>query len=287
MRNWKAILPVVIAVVIAAAGTYYIYTWTHSQTLNQEVSMGDVQAIPVAVANVDLAWGTKLTPEMVKLTPFIKESLPQGYFGKKEDLQGRVLLAPMKMGDPIVEHRLAPLDIKTGGVAAVLQQGKRALSVKGDKVIGISGFINPGNRVDVVLTVTDPDRELEISKIILQDVPVLATGTQIQKNEKGEPSPVDVYTLELTPEDAEKLALAASEGKLQFALRNAMDTEAVSTPGATVAQTLSGLTLTAAPLPAAPVQMVQKPVRKRVVVDRSMNVEVIRGTSVTNEKHKL
>jgi pilus assembly protein CpaB len=117
--------------------------------------------------------------------------------------------------------------------------GKRAISVKGDKVLGISGFIKPGNRVDVLVTVTHGKIKGEITKIVLENVHVLATGKEIQENEKGEPSPVDVYTVEVTPEEGEKLTLAASKGKLQFALRNVTDTEIVLTKGATINKTLA------------------------------------------------
>ncbi len=113
------------------------------------------------------------------------------------------------------------------------------MAVKGDKVLGISGFINPGNRVDILVTMTDRKRKRETTKIVLENVHVLATGKEIQRNDKGDPSPVDVYTLEVTPEEGEKLALAASKGKLQFALRNVTDTETVLTRGATVDKTLA------------------------------------------------
>jgi pilus assembly protein CpaB len=281
MVNWKAILPITLSLAIAATGTYFLYRWTQKQTVTKEVVMVDVEAIPVAVASVDLPWGTKITGEMVKMTPFLKESLPPGHFKSSDELKDRVLIESLKEGDPIVMHRLAPEDIRSGGVPAVLKPGKRALAVKGDKVIGISGFINPGNRVDVLVTMRDPVKKIDRTKMILQDILVLATGTQIQQNEKGDPAPVDVYTLEVTPEEAEKLALSAAEGKLQFALRNLVDMEAVNTPGTTITETLAGYEEKIVPVVQAPKKKAKKPRRIR---RKANTVEIIRGTDISKKK---
>ncbi len=264
MKKWKSLLPIMLSLIIAVTGSTFIYRYVKEKTAPPKVVKVEAEAVPVAVAAVDLAWGTKLTPEMIKSSPFFQESLPVGYFTSASDLKDRVLIAPLKRGEPIVEHRLAPADVKTGGVSAILEPGKRAIAVKGDKVIGISGFINPGNRVDVLVTLKDPNRKEEKTKMVLDNVLVLATGTQIVKNEKGEPAPVDVYTLEVTPTEGEKLALAASEGKLQFALRNLIDSEKVLTSGATISQTLASLS--------------SKPKRKKGRTASRPTVQVIRGS---------
>jgi pilus assembly protein CpaB len=234
--------------------------------------------VPIAVAAVDLQWGTQLKPEMIKTTPFLKESLPEGHFTRIADLNNRIVISTLKKGEPVVEHRLAPNSIKTGGVSAVLKSGKRAVAVKGDKIIGISGFINPGNRVDVLVTLEDPKTKLDKTKVVLENIPVLATGTQIQRNEKGEPAPVDVYTLEVTLEDAEKLSLAASQGKLQFALRNITDAEPVLTKGTTISQTLASLTRREAK---------HKATRKWQPRSNSVTVEIIKGNDLKKKKMSL
>jgi pilus assembly protein CpaB len=153
-------------------------------------------------------------------------------------MEGRVLIVSLKQNEPILETKLAPTSVSTGGVSAVVKPGKRAIAVKGDKVLGISGFIKPGNRVDVLVTLKY-GKKIETTKIVLENVLVLATGKELQENDKGNPSPVDVYTMEVTPEEGEKLTLAASKGKLQFALRNVTDAEIVLTKGATINKTLS------------------------------------------------
>jgi pilus assembly protein CpaB len=301
MKNWRAIFPIFLSFAIAVTGGILLYNWINAQRAPQEIVKVESEAIPVAVAAVNLPWGTKLKPEMVKTTPFLKESLPPGHFSNYNDLKDRVIVTPIKLNEPISEHKLAPIDVSTGGVSAILKPGTRAIAVKGDKVIGISGFINPGNRVDVIVTVTNPNSKDVIAKIILDDLLVLATGTQIQKNEKGEPMPVDVYTLEVTPEQAEKLALASTQGRLQFALRNLTDTENAKTSGVTIAQILNSSgwaerEIVAPPVkaeivkkaePVKKVKITTAPKKKRWAPRRSVTVEVIRGTELTKKKLSL
>ena len=278
MGKWKTIVPIVISIVIAISGSVFIYKWINLKTAPKEVVKVESEAIPIAVAAVDLQWGTQLKSEMIKTTPFLKESLPVGHFTHTADLNNRVIIAPLKKGEPVVEHRLAPVSIETGGVPAVLESGKRAVAVKGDKVMGMSGFVNPGNRVDVLVTLRDPKTKLDKTKVVLENIPVLATGTQIQKNEKGEPAPVDVYTLEVTIEDAEMLSLAASQGKLQFALRNITDAEPVLTKGTTISQTLASLSMK---------ESKQKATRKWRPRSNSVTVEVIKGNDLKKKKMSL
>ena len=278
MGKWKTIAPIIISIIIAISGSVFIYKWINLKTAPKEVVIVESEAVPIAVAAVDLQWGTQLKPEMIKTTPFLKESLPVGHFTRIADLNNRVVIATLKKGEPVVEHRLAPVSIKTGGVSAVLESGKRAVAVKGDKVMGMSGFVNPGNRVDVLVTLEDPKTKLDKTKVVLENIPVLATGTQIQKNEKGEPMPVDVYTLEVTIEDAEMLSLAASQGKLQFALRNITDAEPVLTKGTTISQTLASLSMK---------ESKQKATRKWRPRSNSVTVEVIKGNDLKKKKMSL
>ena len=240
MKSTKGIIPIVVAFVIALAGSILTYTWITKQGSTQTIVKVDANAVKIAVAISDLPWGTKLKKEHITVSPFLKESLPANYFTDPALLEGRILITPVKQKEPIIESRLAPTSVTTGGISAILQPGKRALAVKGDKIIGLSGLIQPGNRVDVLVTWQDPRNKREVTKIVLQDIVVLATGAEMQKNNKGEAdtAPVDVYTLEVTPEEGERLALAATEGKLQFALRNTLDTETVYTRGVTIPDAL-------------------------------------------------
>ena len=286
MGNLKAVVPIAVSLVIAFVGSYFIYTWIQKQQAPQQVVQVQGEAVPVVVAVSDLPWGTQLKPEMLTTKPFLKQSLPAGYFSGPDDIKDRVVVAPLKANDPVTEHKLAPVSIKTGGVSAVLEKGKRAIAVKGDKVIGIAGFINPGNRVDVLVTIEDPQKKEEKTKTILENLMVLATGTQIEKNEKGEPSPVDVYTLAVTPEEAEILSLAANQGKLQLALRSVTDTETVLTMGANIPKMLASYSPSNPP-PPPPKQNEAKeapPVVQKWTPRPAVSVEIIKGNEISQKK---
>jgi pilus assembly protein CpaB len=283
MGKLKPIIPIALALIIALGGSGFVYKWLQAQTLPKEVVKVEAEAVPVVVAKVDLAWGTKLDKDMIKTTPYLKESIPGEIFSDPKALEGRILVVPIKQNEPLTQSKLAPEDVKVGGVSAILKPGKRAIAVKGDKVIGISGLIQPGNIVDVLVTLKDPRSKMEVTKLVLEKIPVLATGTEIQQNGKGEPAPVDVYTLEVTPEEGEKLSLAAARGKLQFALRNITDTETVLTSGATIPKTLASLR-GAEPKPKPDEGPKKQAWRPR---ERYVTVEVIKGGKVVKQKFKL
>ena len=238
MANYRSLVPLGGATVIALIVSVLTYGY-----LQNRVKVNDVVAgtHPVAVAMADLPWGTKLTSEMMKQVDFLKGSLPEGSFSDTTSLVGRVLIYPVKTKEPILESRLAPTNVKTSGVAAVISPQKRAVAVKVDKVIGVSGFVHPGSRVDVLITMATGRTSHPITKTVLENLLVLAVGSET-KEKKGleeRVSSTDVITLEVTPEEAEKLAMAAAEGRIQLALRNFNDTENVITSGVTISSLLA------------------------------------------------
>lgn len=301
MGKLKPMVPIAISLIIAITGTIFLYKWIERQRGPKEiVQVEKTDASPIVVSAGNLTWGTKLKPEMIKMAPYLKESLPIGTFSSTSELKDRVIIAPLKLNEPITEDKLAPTSVKTGGVSAVLKPGMRAIAVKGDKIIGISGFINPGNRVDVIVTVEEPKTKKIKSKIFLENTAVLATGTQIEKNDKGEPMPVDVYTLEVTPEQAEKIALAASEGRLQFALRGVTDSEDLLTKGVTIPELLAYQRWSDQQKRAPKTSIdsnknfsdkrkIKKQLvkRKRWVPRGSVTVEIIKGTKIKKKKFTL
>lgn len=232
MGRSKALVILGIGVLIALVASLFTYSWLQKKG---RVQAQTSETISVVVASYDLPWGTVLTADMVKLAPFLKQSLPEGYFADTTKAVDRTLIQPVRANEPIFDSRLAPNGSQGGGVAAVITPKKRAMAVKVDKVVGVSGFIHPGNRVDVLVTLSQAGKiTTPITKTVLENVLVLATGADIEKSGNREkPSQVDVITLEVSPEEGEKLALAASEGKLQLALRNSADTGNVVTRGTT------------------------------------------------------
>jgi pilus assembly protein CpaB len=231
MKKSQPFILLGLAVCMALVTSVLVYNWLQRQPKVVEKVIG-TRTDMVAVAVSDLFWGTKLTPEHIKLVPFPTGSLPEGHFSTLEDVEGRVLVANLRTNEPVLEYKLAPREVTMGGVAAVTRPEKRAMAVKVDDVIGVAGFINPGNHVDVLVTI---DNSPPVTKTVLQNVLVLATGPDLDRKGKEEkPSSVKVITLEVTPEEGEKLALAATEGKVVLALRNQLNAEAVLTKGATI-----------------------------------------------------
>lgn len=239
MGRFRALAPFLLAVLVALGATVFIYRWLQTKVSQPVVTAPSEDRINLAYAGLDLAWGTKLTPEMIKIVAIPKNVAPSGHFTDSAALVGRVLIYPVKQNEAITESKLAPVSVTTGGVCAVIAPGKRAIAVAGDKVIGLSGFIQPGNFVDILATLKLPESEREyVTKVVLEDVLVLATGNQMQNSADGKPAPVDVFTIQVSPEEAERLSLAATNGKLHFALRNTTDREVVYTLGTTISDAL-------------------------------------------------
>jgi len=240
MGKWRAVVPIVLALVIAVVASVLIYKWMKKQTAPKEVAkVEEVNIKQAAVAQVNLPAGSKLKEEQFKTVSFLEESLPPGYFSDPKKLIGRVVIKPINSKELILESGLAPVGVTKGGVTAILKPGKRAVALAGNKLMGISGFVNPGDHVDILMQTTDPKTSETVNKTVFENVRVLATGAQLVTDAEGKPSPVDSYTLEVTPEEGERLTLAASSGKLQFALRSVLDSETVLTTGATPKEILA------------------------------------------------
>lgn len=207
----------------------------------------------VAVAKVAIPLGTKIIAEQIMVVQFPKESTPDGAFDDPQKLAGRVAITNIAAREPVTEARLAP-EGTAGGLSAVIPEGYRAMTVKVDDVVGISGFIMPGTLVDVVVVIDPADngsmKDDPISKIVLQNIKVLANGQNIdQPEDQREANSVKAITLQVTPEQAEKLALASSEGKLQLVMRNSTDQGDEQTTGINKRALLGGDKAMPAPEP--------------------------------------
>jgi pilus assembly protein CpaB len=218
----------------------------------------------VAVAKVPIPLGSKIIPEQIMVVQFPKESTPDGAFDNPEKLAGRVAVVNIAAREAITEARLAP-EGTAAGLSAVIPEGYRAMTVKVDDAAGISGFIQPGSLVDVVVTI-DPEgssHQDPVSKIVLQNIKVLANGQNIDKPEnEREANSVKAVTLQVTPEQAEKLALAATEGKLQLVMRNQVDQGDEQTKGVNKRNLLGGETAQPVPDPGALKSEQPKPMRR-------------------------
>ena len=278
VRMSPPVIMLVVALLIAGIVSYWSYGLLQKKTV-VDATPADTQQ--VAVAAYDLKWGTVITSEVVKTQPYLKGSLPTGYIADPAAAIGRVVMYPMQVNEPFTESRLAPASVKLGGVAAIVAPKKRAMAVKVDKVVGVSGFIHPGHRVDVLVSLAKTDKVPQpITKIVLENIPVLAVGTEIEQaaGQKEKPAQVDVITLEVTPEEGEKLALSATEGKLQLALRNYTDTEEVQTRGTTIPNLLASYS------GSGPEKKATGARRAAPAEPRGFTVELIKGNKVSEVK---
>jgi pilus assembly protein CpaB len=180
----------------------------------------------VVVAKVNIQPGEKIIAEQLQSVQFPSNAVPDGTFQAADKLVGRVAVVQIAAREPVTDYKLAP-EGSAGGLSAVIPEGYRAMTVKVDDVMGISGFVMPGALVDVVVVINPAEnngQQNPISKIVLQNIKVLANGQNIDrpKNDR-EAESVKAVTLQVLPEQAEKLALASSEGKLQLVMRNSVD----------------------------------------------------------------
>ncbi len=197
----------------------------------------------VVVAKVDIPPGTKVIAEQLTTVQFPEGAMPDGTFQSADKLVGRVAVVQIAAREPLTDYKLAP-EGSAGGLSAVIPEGFRAMTVKVDDVVGISGFVMPGALVDVVVVINPAEnngQQNPVSKIVLQNIKVLANGQNIDrpKNDR-EAESVKAMTLQVTPEQAEKLALASSEGKLQLVMRNSTDQGDEQTTGADKRSLLGG-----------------------------------------------
>lgn len=221
---------IVLALAIAAGGTFAFGTYQYMQNVPTQTT--SVPTSGVVVAAADLQLGTELRREDLHVIQWPAGSVPMGAFTKPEDLVGRGLIQPVAANELFLPGKLAAKEAGAG-LPPVIQPGYRALSVRVNDVIGVAGYVLPGTRVDVVATVNPTQQPTDMtSKVILTNVLVLASGTKIERDSKdNKPISVNVVTMLVNPEEAERLTLASTEGKIQLALRNPLDQTTPQTPG--------------------------------------------------------
>lgn len=228
----RAVLVIgVIAIVVAAIASLLLYRYMVSQEarVDEAVASGEV-----VIAATDISVGSAIKLSQVTTTLWPKATMPGNALSSINEAGGRVVLLTIKAGDPITQSKLIPLDGAPGVLSYKVPVGHRAMTVAVDKVSGVAGFIAPGNMVDLVVTVKPEGYKDPVSKIFLQNVPVLATGNILEQQPEGGAVEVPTVTLDVTPIEAEKLAVASTTGKLQLLLRRSGDEGSIKTAGISV-----------------------------------------------------
>jgi pilus assembly protein CpaB len=270
MRNRKAVAMIGVSALMGLIAVFLAAQW-----LGMRAALATNQ---IVVASRDIQLGTALTPEMLKTVDWPTGAMPEGAIIDAKLLDARVVRTSVQRNEPLLEKKLAPVGTK-GGLSSVISEGKRAVSVKVNEVIGVAGFALPGNLVDVMVNAKD-DRDRSISKIVLEQILVLAIAQEANRDET-KPKVVSAVTLELTPEQAERLDLARSVGTLSLVLRNPLDTASARTTGARRLDLLE-IEDKAPPKTAPAPVAVAAPRRPTPVSTNKSSIEVIRGTHKSN-----
>jgi len=277
----------VAALFLASIAAYLVYDYLSAK--EREATSAKMEVQQVVVAAVDIPFGAKLQPVQLKTAGWPKSSLPAGFSADPNALNDRLTIAAIPAGSPVLASSLAPANEGAAGVLSyIIPQGHRAVTVAVNEVVGVAGFIMPDSIVDVVATVNSPYKSAgtdnRISKIILQNIKVLAIG-QILDQKEGKPVTVPTVTLDVTPDQAEKLVIA-SENKVQLILKHTGDKDETKTGGATVATMLGG---------APPAAAAERPAAGRVVTRSSgkpsgkepgIYIEIIKGDKRTREEFR-
>jgi pilus assembly protein CpaB len=282
------------ALLVAAGATYGVY-----ELLQRNRESARIATVPVVVALADMPEGATIDRNLVTANPWPVTTIPAGALKSRDSVVGRVTRVAIFKGEPIVPGRLAPMG--TGpGLEVKITPGKRAMALRINDVAGISGFIQPNSRVDVMVTLANDagGQKQQMAKLFMENMRVLSVGHEIQRDAQGKPINAATITLEVTPEEAERLAVATSQGSIQLVLRGYGDPDSIDTKGATSHDVMSQLrnaqptpvrtVSRAAPrprrapepvLPPAPVIVEVPPKRPDSLV-----VRIYRGAEVTQRK---
>ena len=243
MRNSRAILIIGVALVLALGAVVLAAKWMGEQ---------GPAGTRVVVAAADIGQGARILPASLQLADWPAGALPPGAITDMKLLEGRIARGDISRGEPVLESKLAPAGT-LGGLSAVVASGKRAMTVRVNDVVGVAGFALPGNYVDILVNLAPTNSDLaqnagSISKIVLERILVLAVAQESAVDD-SKPRVVNAVTLELTPNEVEKLDLARSIGSLSLVLRNQVEAQPANTTGAT-RESVLGLPALSAKAPA-------------------------------------
>ena len=283
-----------VAILVAIAATYSVF-----KVLESTKASSRVATAPVVIAARDIKEGVVIDRIALSVAQWPVSTVPVGAYGRVDSVAGRVARVSIFNGEPIVPGRLAP-EGTAPGLITKITPGKRAMGVRINDVSGISGLILPDSRVDIVLTTT-LGNATKTAKIFMSNMRVLGIGTETARSEDGRPIPATVATLEVTPEESERLLIAQASGAIQLVLRGYGDPDSVITRGATTADVERALRdapvatqpRRSAPRPSVPAPRVapetvivtqQAPPAKTQPKPDSNKVEIFRGAKKSEEK---
>ena len=270
MNRTRLLMIGVLALVLGLVASVYVY-----RSLQARSGSGIESAVDVIVAADDLQVGARVEERDIKIIKIPAVDLPPGAPRRRSDVLGHGVIVPISKGEFILPNRLAG-ENAGAGLPSLIPPGMRAVSVRVNEVVSVAGFVTPGTRVDVLLTGTPGGGEQQTTTV-LQNVAVLASGHTLERTSTGEAQTTAVITLLVSPDDAQRLTLASSEGHIQLALRNPLDTKQDEVPASNSRGLFRGI---AAPAPVQPVvhrTAMKKPVAPTVPASTGISVEVYQG----------
>lgn len=276
MNTNRLLIGLVIALVVAFLLSSFVYKQFQKASL---VKPADTQSLVVAA--VPLPLGARLEASNLKVIQWPANQQVAGMFTRIEDCANRAVITPLAANEPVLEGKLAPKE-SGAGLAATIPEGMRAVSVAVNEVVGVAGFVTPGTMVDVLVTgraLGGAAGQGDITRTILENIRVLAAGQKIEQDREGKPQTVAVITLLVTPDEATQLTMGATDGKIQLALRNTVDTKK-NEPKAIIQAALfspQGAIVTPVPRPSGPRKATPAPPPPPYVI------EVITGSKRENK----
>jgi pilus assembly protein CpaB len=282
-RSTRTAIVVAVAVAVAALASFGLYRAIQQMPVREV----EVRSLYEVVASHDLTMGSRITKDDVKLVAWPASSPVSKGFTTIESVLNRGLISAVGANEPLTEAKLATLEAGAG-LPPSITEGMRAVSVKVNEVIGVAGFVVPGTHVDVMVTMRRDAEKDSMTRVVVSDVQVLTAGTRYdqEKARDGEPIPTSVVTLLVTPPDAERIALAGTEGQIMLTLRNPLDRKPTETAGVRTAA------LFGQPAPAPVIKSVQghrvavqppPPAPAVELVSKIYTVEAIRGAKRSEE----
>jgi pilus assembly protein CpaB len=239
MKQQRTLIVVAIAVITAGIAAYGMYLALQSRPVREV----EVASVPVVVAAKPIPVGARLTPEDLKVAAWPARTPVPGAFADPNQLVNRGAITVVAENEPVTAFKVAGPE-SGSGLPPVIPEGMRAMSISVNDVVGVAGFVLPGTHVDVLLSVDDPggsNGNEPMARTVVSNVLILTSGTRYDRQEgNGEPQRVGVVTLAVLPEDGERIALAATQGRLSLALRNPADADPTKTAGIKLSALMRG-----------------------------------------------
>ena len=275
MNRSRLLLIGLLALALGAFVSFSVY-----RTLQAKVSANNEPSVQVVVSTSDLQVGARVSDRDVRVVKFPASLVPAAAFKQASQVVGRGVILPISKGEFLLPNKLAA-ENAGAGLPALIPPGMRAVSVRVNEVVSVAGFVSPGARVDVLLTGNTTSSSETQTNTVLENVEVVAVGQKLERNTTGDAQSAPVITLLVSPDDAQKLTLASTQGKIQLSLRNPVDTRQESLDSTRANGLYKNGPIAEAPKP----KIIKRaPAATPPPTPSQYTIQVIRGTKTEEDK---